>query len=41
MERAPCHGTHLVEKLKSDIGLLCVDYAGLGQEAKERIDLLG
>ena len=41
MEKAPGHGSHLIEEFESDIGLCCVDNVGIGQQAKEGIDLLG
>jgi hypothetical protein len=41
MKQAPGHGSHLIEKLESDSGLRCVHNTGVGQQAKEGIDLLG
>jgi len=40
MEQTPCHGSHLVEEVESNVGLPSVDNTGIGQQAKEGIDLL-
>ena len=40
MEQTPCHGSHLVEELKSGVGLCLIDNTSVGQQAKEGIDLL-
>jgi len=39
MEQTPRHGSHLVEELNSDNGLLLIDNTCVGQQAKERVHL--